>query len=122
MDVVGSYQATASVRYLVPSYVIRFLCYWLFGVPIIATHGMFVARCLRAKRQSKCGKFLKNLLVVALVLPLGLAFIAWQLYTEVTFMRRDETLGSVIFAVGCAAACLIIRKAYHFSNQRFSNI
>ncbi|CAK9014805.1 unnamed protein product [Durusdinium trenchii] len=122
-DFVASYQGAEKMRYLAPSWAIRILAYWLWGIPFPATVGLFAARCLREKGQSRFRDFLKTLLVIIIAAPCGLVVIGWQIYIELNFFDElqsgHETWASLLFVGGCAVMFWAARKAYHLSNQRF---
>mmetsp|Transcript_67473 Transcript_67473/g.158301 ORF Transcript_67473/g.158301 Transcript_67473/m.158301 type:complete len:549 (-) Transcript_67473:171-1817(-) len=124
MDFLAVYLQWEENQFLVPYFVIRFLAYWLFCLPLVATVGIFFARCLRRRAQWMCTELFLDALVGVLTLPSFLAIVAWQLYTEITFYKEGvqdglfETLGSVVFAAGCGVALFATRKGFHFANNR----
>ncbi|CAE7242784.1 unnamed protein product [Symbiodinium microadriaticum] len=124
MDYLAVYSQWEGEQFRVPYFVIRFLAFWLFCMPLVATVGIFFARCLRRKAQWICTELFLDALVCVLTLPSVLACVAWQLYTEITFYKYgvqdwlSETLGSVLFAAGCGVALLATRKGFHFANKR----
>ena len=123
MDYLAVYSQEGN-QFLVPYFVIRFLAFWLFCMPLVATVGIFFARCLRRKAQWICTELFLDALVCVLTLPAVLACVAWQLYTQITFYKEEvqdgllETLGSVVFAAGCGVALFATRKVFHFANKR----
>ncbi|CAK8988825.1 unnamed protein product [Durusdinium trenchii] len=123
LDLLASYYRDDLVRHLVPNYVIRFAAYWLWMIPTVATVGLFLARCFRAQARSKLGDFCKDLLVLVLAVPTVLAFLAWQVYTELIFMHSGhETWGGLLFAAAALITFVAARKVYHLGNRRFEDL
>ena len=115
LDLIASYQKDETLHFMVPFWIIRGFAWWLWGVPTIATIGLFGARRLRAKGSSLLAENCRNLLVVVGASPIVVVLVLWQIITEVLFHRKDDTLGSLIFALGVLILFLIIRLAYHRS-------
>lgn len=103
------------LHFMVPFWIIRGFAWWLWGVPTLATIGLFGARRLRAKGGSLLAENCRNLLVVVGTLPVVVVLVLWQIVTEVLFHKKDDTLGSLIFAFGVLILFLITRLAYRRS-------
>ncbi|CAE7767980.1 unnamed protein product, partial [Symbiodinium necroappetens] len=104
MDYLAVYSQEGN-QFLVPYFVIRFLGFWLFCMPLVATVGIFFARCLRRKAQWICTELFMDALVCVLTLPAALACVAWQLYTQITFYKEEVQDG-------------LLEKVFHFANNR----
>eukprot|EP00913_Durusdinium_trenchii_P016105 g15138.t1 len=80
--------------------------------------------CRKSERLNlREGDFCKDLLVLVLAVPTVLAFLAWQVYTELIFMHSGhETWGGLLFAAAALITFVAARKVYHLGNRRFEDL